>query len=147
MLFWVWLSFIFLSVLLYSLRSASKIDLYCLPDLYLRRTDLSLLVAFLLRISVLFKRGLVFQASSSLIIYWTEYSFRGSSLLAFFATQLIIYFCWIKGSHLSGLHSNSVDFLSFTHGALHIKMALLSLPSLTSTKPRTNTLVFPHMKH
>lgn len=69
MLFWVWLYFIFLSVLDSSVSRLSNIPLYCLPDLYLSKTGLSLLTNRFFNISVDLRRGLVFHAYSNLIIY------------------------------------------------------------------------------
>ena len=147
MLFCVWLYFIFLSVFDYSVSKDSNIDLYCLPDLYFRHTYFKRLCGRFFNTSVYFNLGFVFQAYSSFIMSWTEYSVFGSSLLAFRHTQSTISFCWINGSHLSGDHSYPVSLFSLTQGARHINIALLSFPSLTSTNPSTKTLVFPQTKH
>lgn len=69
MLFCVCDYLIFLSFLDSSFNRASKILLYCFPDLYLRKTGLSFLVTLFLAISKYLSFGLVFHAYSSLIIY------------------------------------------------------------------------------
>ena len=146
-LFWVWLSFILRSVFAYSAINDSNIVLYWRPFLYFNSTGFNRFIIRFFDIYENFNFGFVFQAYSSLFIYWTVRAILRSESFALCPIQLTNYFYWINGSQVWGLHWNSSHFSSPTHGTLHTNKTVSYPPSITLTNPSTKMLVLPHTIH